>query len=278
MNKFNFIKYKKNDVYEYHFSPKDNGRVITDTESYSTNKTLWDNWCKDEDMPLTFEKFNISNFSCAENILLYMLIISELTKEKDLYGIGIWQTDSIEEILNQEPILVKWEYKLLHEYSGPNEYLKNDIGYKKSKSPVIKQFGKPIQKTPINKTGLFKLDTFQNLADLLKVGFYDANNMTNFYASNHINKIKDFLTSNKVPVISNILNKDDLLIALLVGEDMGYYDYLLIKSKNDISIKIDKVINKIHMFVEFYIMEIAKVSSSDEMIKLIEKGLKIYDF
>ncbi len=52
---------------------------------------------------------------------------------------------------------------------------------------------------------------------------------------------------------------------------MGYYDYLLISTKCDITEDLERIADKINGFAKDYIANIQTVNDSDEMIELIEE-------
>jgi hypothetical protein len=276
MNTIKFETYINGAIFEYHFYPKDEELIIGRDENFSNNERLWKDWCIREGLPTSYEKFNISNFATGENALLYMLLIWELSKGKNLLGIGIWETDLIQQYLEQTPDLVNWEYKLEHEFVIKENYTRKNIGFEKAKSPVITQYNKPVNKTPTDKTGLFKINSFSELTDFLKPGFGDAFNLSNFYITGNTELIIDKLKSDSKPNFEILLNTQDIFIGLLIGEDMGYYDYLLISSKANLTERLDSISIKINDFAREYILSIKTVETADEMIELIENGLKKY--
>tara|TARA_B110001469_G_C9548913_1_gene272379 strand:- start:33 stop:878 length:846 start_codon:yes stop_codon:yes gene_type:complete len=275
MNPLKFKKHRNGKIFEYHFYPKDDELIIGFKDHFGNNEKLWKNWC-DSKGNETFDKFNITNTTTVENILLYMLLIWELSKGKELLGTGIWETDNIRTILKRIPKLVNWEYLLKHECIIENKYEKENIGYKKAESPVITQYGKPINETPINKTGIFKIKTFNELSDFLKAGFSDSSNLSNFYITNNIKHTTVKLQSKNKPTLETLLNNRDIFLSLLIGQDPGEYDYLFLSSKVDLTEKIRPIIEKINKFSEYYISNIKTVKSSKEMIEIIEKGIEKY--
>lgn len=276
MNPIKFETYKNGEVFEYHFYPKDEELIIGKGEHFSNNERLWKDWCAREGLPESYKKFNISNFATGENVLLYMLLIWEIRESKNLLGVGIWETDLIQQYLEQNPDLVNWEYKLEHEYIIIDKYSRRNIGFDKAESPVITQYNKPVNKTPTNKAGLFKIKSFRELSDFLKPGFGDAFNLSNFYVTDNSELLSNQLQSENKPSLESLLNTQDIFIGLLIGEDMGYYDYLLISSKLDLKERLNSIANKLNDFAREYISSIKTVGTVDEMIELIENGLKKY--
>ncbi len=276
MNPIKFETYKNGDVFEYHFYPKDEELIIGRDEHFSNNERLWKNWCDREGLPESYEKFNISNFATGENVLLYMTLIWELSKSMKLQGIGIWETDLIQQTLEQTPKLVNWEFKLEHEFVIKANYQRKVIGFEKAESPVITQYNKPVNKTPTDKTGLFELSTFKELVDFLKPGFGDASNLSNFFISENPNSIISHLQGSEKPNLQRLLGTKDIFVGLLIGEDIGYYDYLLISTKSDTQEELERIADKINGFAKDYIDNIRTINDTDEMIELIEEKIKKY--
>lgn len=207
-----------------------------------------------------------------------MLLLSELTLGKPLYAVGVWESNTIAQNLQQVPELISWEYALKHNCEESGNAKKANIGFVKARSPKIKNLGNFVNKTPIDKTGLFTLETFEQFADFLKAGFDDEDNLTNFYTSSNKKELIQILNSEKKPDFNRLLTADNLFIALLVGEDKGRCDYFLIKSKKDISEKLQSILSKIHAFAEYYSGKIQNITSGKAMLNLIEQGIKIYRF
>ena len=108
MNPIKFETYKNGDIFEYHFYPKDEELIIGQDEYFSNNEKLWKDWCDRDGLPKSYEKFNISNLATGENVLLYMVLIWELSKGMKLQGIGIWETDLIQNALKMRQIKANW--------------------------------------------------------------------------------------------------------------------------------------------------------------------------
>ena len=271
MKQMNFEMINRNGIFEYHFYPKDDELMIQEGEHFWNNKELWDDLCSINGYLISYEKYNINKAKTGENILLYMLLIWELSRNKSLFGVGVWHTDFIERILNQAPELVNWEYNLIHD-----DQTRIDEGFVKAESPVIIQYNKPINKTPTNKTGLFELQTYQELADLLKPA--DVFRLVNIYAVDDIKRLVESLKSSELPDTNRLLQDSDIFIALIIGEDLGYYDYLLIKSKFDWSKKLMLITDKLNKFVKNYIEGIKSIKNENQMIDLIESIIIKHNF
>jgi hypothetical protein len=80
------------------------------------------------------------------------------------------------------------------------------------------------------------------------------------------------------PILSAILDTEDLFITLFLGADEGYKDYLLIKSKADLTNKLNNITNNIIKGGEVYEAKLESINSFEQLTSLIEKsfGLKMY--
>lgn len=274
MNEMQFNKVRQGDIFEYHYTPKDN-RLISTDEYFSNNDKLWTDWCAKDGAPESFEKYNITNHPASENILIYMLIVSYLANDKAINSVGIWETDLIANSLNQIPTLIDWEYQLEHNYLVRDKYVINDVGFENARSPacLVAQYDFQV---PNDNTGLFKLNNFHDLVELIKPGFGDTDNLSNHYITNDIDKLISKLQGPTKPEFGDLLMDSDIFISLLIGQDLGYYDYLVIKSKTDLSATLDILTEKITSFASEYIDGIKLVLNSGEMIKLIESLLRKY--
>ncbi len=221
MNPIKFETYKNGDLFEYHFYPNDNELIIGRGEHFSNNERLWKDWCDQEGLPKSYDKFNISNFATGENVLLYMTLIWELSKGMKLQGIGIWETDLIQQTLEQMPRHVNWEFKLEHEFVIKDNYQRKVVGFEKAESPVITQYNKPVNKTPTDKTGLFELRAFKELVDFLKPGFGDATNLSNFFLSENPNSIISHLQGSDKPNLQKLLAIKDIFVGLFNRRGYG---------------------------------------------------------
>ncbi len=277
MKPIKFDVHSDKGIFSYHFFPKEEERVINNEEYFFNNKRLWGSWCQGNKVPESYAKFNITSSSIGENILLYMLFIWELSKGKKLLGIGTWETELIQQLLEQEPKLVNWEYRLEHENDAKNIYSRRNIGFKNAKSPIITQYSKPINNIPSDKTGIFELNSFCDLTKFNSVLFGDAFSLSNFYISPNPDSIVIELQNNVKQDLDTILANEDIFFGLLMGEDIGQYDYLLITSKVDLTERINQIIYKINGFAKDYVSDIVTLTTSKEMIELIERKVREYN-
>jgi hypothetical protein len=275
MKNFKFECVNNGNLYEYHFFPKDDELIIQSDESFWNNKVLYKNWGSKKRTPYTLLKYGITNNAPRENILLYLLFINELRKQKEMLAVGHWGTDSIEDELNQKPRYIDWEYHLEHE-SYTNTFLRNDKGFEQARSPVIIQYEKEINRTPTDKSGIFSINDFEDLVKFLICNLSDMSILTNFYLIDKKNEnglIRKLIDPDK-PEIEKLLADGDIFVGLLVGLDLGCFDYLVIKSKNNLKREIESATKKITAFASAYINRIKYVNTEAEMIGLIGNIIK----
>lgn len=273
MNSIKFDKRIVDDVYEFHFYsgffyPDRDDRIITKSESFYNNKILWEDWCSSEGIAQSYLKFGISNHLSCENILLYTLFIWDLMKMESLLGVGIWETDTVEEVIGKVPIYINWEHHLTHQEEIDGVKLSDD-GFIRAKSSVRLVGSQRVNRCPVDKTGLFKIENFQELVGLNRIT-NDASFSFNYYIGSDETSLIKLLVGEINPE-KKLLDFCDIFVSLIAGQDLGYCDYLVVKSKRDISKDISMSANKVNGFASTYIDKIKHVKNSKEMIALIDQ-------
>lgn len=276
MKKIRFTESKIKGLYEYHHHPKEEV-LIEYNQSFLSNPVLKKQWVEAKENAL-FEEFALTNVGTLENILLYNLLFSALTTKLELYGIGIEETDTIQYSLKQKPLYVNWEYHLEHEQIIKDKYRIEDVGFRKAASPQIFQFGKPIQKTPTTKTGLFYISGLKQLLELQKPYIGNACYIMNLFAvqPGRFLELVRFLQSSQTPRIEDFLNDEEVFMASYIANDVGYYDYLVIKSKTSLSDRLNKITDKLGQLAEEYINEVQHISVVPELLNLLNQLIKKY--
>jgi hypothetical protein len=92
------------------------------------------------------------------------------------------------------------------------------------------------QKLHRNKAGLFRAQTFSELARLHEATLYDASSEISIFclkADRHADLLA-FLTGPGRPDLSKFLLDGELFIDIVLGIDLGYWDSILIKSPQNI--------------------------------------------
>jgi hypothetical protein len=206
---------------------------------------------------ILLEQFNINNTGSVENRAICLNLIWNVTNKHHLFGSARWETEEVIQFLNMNYGLIDWEYKIENQYTDMRVgHSIQNLGFEPAKYPkwiVIGNAG-PFPRIPKNKSGLFDLKNFQNLVDLQKPGLVDFSYLINIYALNNTTKTEllKFLRQKKKPKLSDLLEPNEIFIALDVGNDMGYYDYLLIISPYDIEDKLKRLAKKYEKFAAYY--------------------------
>lgn len=281
MNPIEFSQKCEDGLFEYHYStgyfyPNRDERIIPADLSFSSNKNLWDDWCSKDGHSGLLELFGISNHAVGENGLLYSLLIWWLSQNQNLLGVATCETDLISEILEKEPEYINWEWLLTHEEEKQGDKL-IDHGFSRAKSPVRWSGNKKINKCPINKTGIFRIDHFKELVGVNRWGV-DACFNANYYICENSNELIRNLKSWFNPK-RKVFKNYDIFISLLAGQDLGYNDYVVIKSKRDLTREVKDLTERLNGFAKSYIEKIQDVSSSEEMNLLLSDLIeKFFEF
>ncbi len=267
MNPIVFSHKNKDGLFEYHYStgffyPDRDERIIPADLSFSSHKNLWDDWCSKDPPSSSLEIFGISNHAVGENGLLYSLLVWWLSQSQKLLGVATWETDLILDSLEKEPDYINWEYLLTHEEEIQGDKL-IDHGFSRAKSSISWDGDKKINKCPVNKTGIFTINDFNELVKLNYWGVDACFNANYYICENSNNLIKDLRSwfNPRKKVFKNC----DIFISILAGQDLGFNDYIVIKSKRDLTQEIKDVTQRLNGFAKSYIERIQKVSLSEEM-------------
>ncbi len=273
MRQIKFETKHRGGIWEYHFCPK--GEVFSTglSDHHSIYEALLRK-AKGEIYYYDFyEKYNISLDINSEKRLLYMLLVWQLTKNNRLLGVGSRESEQIEHGLKKTPSFINWEYILEHKSTTEeNDTLKN-IGFQTPISPFNRS---KLDKSPLKKSGLFEIESFNELVNFFEPAS-DVFKLVNLYATSRPDAIVDKLQKDEKPDIKTLMINEDIFIGLLIGDEPGYLDYLLIKSKQELKNLLDPILEKINGFAKEYQTNIQNIKNLNEITQLIELNLEKYD-
>src|SRR5690606_17777468 len=103
------------------------------------------------------------------------------------------------------------------------------------------------QKNHKHLAGLFKIDKYQDIIGLELATFGDATSEITFFGlHSDKSKLVEQLSASEKPTLNHILNDHGIFIDLVIGEDMGYYNCITIKTKNDITTTLNVLTNDLN--------------------------------
>jgi len=251
------------------------------TDKQEFYKTLFDNYEKQESQ---FHKlfYNFAYYNCTheENIFIYEKLIWDLIQNKNVYAIINFRTASF---LNGNDLpfdKVSWEYEIEYQSNLNNtETIFSDKGFMPAKTGWIKPSTPRWNNEDEDKTAVFKIDTFTTFIKVVFACVMDDCGSTNFFCLEKGKKrLINALQGIDKPILSDILDYEDIFITLFLGADEGYQDYLLIKSKTDLTSKLNYIADNINKGGEIYESELESINSFEQLTSLIEKsfGLKMH--
>jgi hypothetical protein len=92
---------------------------------------------------------------------------------------------------------------------------------------------------------------------------------TNYFAFKTQDSVYNFVNSLKSksqPRLDEFLTPEDIFIDLYVGLDMGYPDAILIKSGQDISAKLDALVDEYNLAAEKYESRMTEIYEMDDFV------------
>lgn len=252
------------------------------TEKQEFYKTLFDNY---ENQESQFHKlfYNFAYYNCTheENIFIYERLIWDLIKEKNVYVIINFRTASFL-CGNDLPFdKVSWEYEIEFQSSIDNtETVFSDNEFVKAQTSWIKPPTPRWNNEDEDKTAVFEIDNFETFIKVVFACVMDDRGSLNFFCISKDKKehLIRSLQGNEKPILEKLLDNNDLFITLFLGADDGYQDYILIKSKNDLTEQLHKITKRINIGGQLYENKLGEIKTFDELTSLIEEcfGLKMH--
>lgn len=149
---------------------------------------------------------------------------------------------------------ILWDYETIHDF-GKIE----DCGFSRSKYSY-----------------LIELSSFRALS-LLGMLHQGASTDIVMYGCANQKKLYNNLRNSNQPNFTEVLENEDIFISLNIGNDMGYYDYLIIRSKVDLSLRISHVLRHLNGLRDNYLKEINNIKSVVEHCELLDSLFLEYE-
>lgn len=267
MRRLNFNISKNEDFYEYHLSA---------TYNKWLEKTIFTDRVKFYDSLFKYQKnqfdklfynFAYNNCTHEENIFIYERLIWNLIKDKNIFVIINYNLSSFLKNNNLPFDKICWEYEIENRVSIEwTETIFTDRDFIAARNVEWDDEDK-------NKTAIFEINSFEMFLKIIYVCSKDDCSLLNFFwIDKKIKKdtIIKILQWNKRPKLLDLLENNDLFIALFLGCDDGYQDYILIKSKNEITDSINKLTDNINTAWEKYENKLDSVETFQEYTDLID--------
>lgn len=237
MKKIEFEIKKEKEFFEYHL-PVGIDKFLEQTFQQG-NGRISGKLINQEDEWSEFYKNYCYTWQCEENIFVYLLIIFKLTKNKSIYAIPCWDVSMYIDIDEKEHDLIDWQYSIKYQLDESFENIEfRDKGFVNAKSSISQPENPRWTNDKENKTALFKIESTKDYINLLSAVRHDVYGEINLFVLNeeqNSDPLRKALQQTHKPDVSSILDSVELLIDLIIGDDDGYQDYLIIKSKKDIS-------------------------------------------
>ncbi len=285
MRQIQFDIKTKDELNEYHLGAARNKwldkTIWTDKQDFY--QTLFDKY---ESQESQFHElfYNLAYYNCTheENIFVYERLIWDLIAGKKIYAIINFRTASFL-VANDLPFeKISWEYEI--------EYLSNidftqmvftDNEFVRAKTGWIQPPTDRWDNNDEDKTALFEVNDFRTFIGVIFSIIMDDCGSINLFCCEKEKKnfLTDILNGDNKPSLEKILDPNDIFITLFLGSDEGYQDYLLIKTKADLTRKLKEISDKLNKAGQIYEDELDHVNSFDNLVRLIEKsfGLKMHN-
>ncbi len=287
MKPFNFIKNFEKDLYSYYYIREEESFVEKswsglfdptissviqhfELSSEPIGKEVIDIDKLGGDCRLTqktpFNQYCINNIN-REEVAIYLGLIWRLSKNSIKYGIPSYYREITAEILNRNFKNIVWEYRV------KNEDVFKDGGFQVARS------WKDSARRVVEEAGIFKINNFRDLVLMQNSVQRDASSNLNLFCLKSLQRENDLirvLNDKQKPHLNDILQEDEIFINLAVGSDPGYCDVLLIKSKQDIGIQLNKIVEEYKNSILNYEKSVGKIETLDQFLVSIANMINIF--
>lgn len=226
------------------------------------------NWAVIREPPDTDDtpqkRFAVNNNN-AEEMAVYLGLVWELSAGLRRYAIPAYFRDDAAKLLGQEPHLIAWEYEVDATAEDPVE---RDVGFVAARS-MTHIPPSAYEREHRAQAGLFAIDTFDDLVSVTRATLSDASAEVTVFAlagDGGIDLLLDRLRDRRRPRLEEVLRPGDRFFDLTVGVDLGYWDSLIVASKDDLSAEVAAIARRFERAVERYERRVDQTLTVDAML------------
>lgn len=267
--KLSFSHHREGQLFVYHYKNISDSKLFEHAWPEKIDQNWWDSWDY-----IPFDQYNVCGYSPVHNAV-YLAFAWKLMEGLNHFGIPRWARDEAAEVTKQSFDFVRWEYACF-----TKDVSIHDQGFVRARSdpgPIDYIDGKKkyLDKETFNRrnlAGLFSLETFDEFIGIQKPSLIDDRSETNYFGiedQRRIAKLKRGLKSVFRPKLENLLDTKDIFINISVGLDKGYLDSVLIKTKQDISARLEALADEFYLASQQYEMRMSEVYAMSDFTKAI---------
>ena len=232
---------------------------------------------KDEVSP--WLRLGINNNNCEEVAVYLRVAWSLLQRRAEVLGCALFWGEEAADDLGQVGRIVRWQFEA--DSDGPPGQLEI-IGFTPARSSV--QIDPPptdAQRKMEDRTRLFQLSKFSDLKLLLHSAFcFDAAGQVSLYGTSQAGRerIAGCLSSPEQPSMSELLQADDVFVAVGIGVDRGYNDFIIVASRQALEPVLEPLRAEVEEAIAVYERGINESVSPADALRMMETlaGIKPY--
>jgi hypothetical protein len=171
----------------------------------------------------------------TEEVAVYLGLPWRLTDGRSRHAIPCYFRDQAARLLGREPRFVAWEYDVEADEADPG---RRENGFVSARASIpIRPRPTAFQLAHRHEAGLFHLTRHEDLVGLTRAALGDASAEVSVFAvaDDRQDALVDALWAPEAPELSDLLGDGDLFVDLTLGVDLGYYDSLIVPSRDDIT-------------------------------------------
>jgi hypothetical protein len=178
-------------------------------------------------------------------------LLWHLSAGRHRYAIPAYYRDQAARLLDQDPRFIAWEYEVNAECEDPVE---RDVGFIPARAatsipPLAYERDHRAQ------AGLFTIETFEDLVSVTVATLGDASaevTLLAVLAEDGLDQVLNQLRGRRPPRLEQVLEPGDRFFDLTIGVDLGYWDSLIVASKDDLSAEVAAAARRFERAVEHY--------------------------
>jgi hypothetical protein len=213
--------------------------------------------------PTPYSEYAV-NGSFAEEVAVYLGFAWRLTEGLRRWAIPAFYHEPAVRRLGRGCIYVDWEYDVDAQATTPET---RDRGFVPARASVfVRPEPTAYQRAHRAHAGLFALEDFSDLVNLVLATLADASAEVTVFGladADGIDRLTAGLRGDTRPELSELLEGGDRFVDITISSDLGYYDSLIVASKEDIGEEVSALAARYQRAVERYESRVEQTTTLD---------------
>lgn len=178
-------------------------------------------------------------YATRESAAAYLGFAWRLAAPRFVFALPRWYRELTSDYLGREPELVNWEYDIADEEGDDPGALRGFVRSRSSTPAPPHPLGWDVAHPPA--AGLWSISSLEELLAAHRATLGDSSGETNLYcrADGDRDLLVWALRDREQPSLPAVLGPDDVFVDVVVGDDLGYADAVVVQAHADLSVRVD---------------------------------------